>query len=372
MPLELKSAVTKPARSSGIKHLGLMRVEQRIKDRDRLFFTEQLVLLLETGGSIHASLVALKTQIENPAMVRVIDTLQEDIGKGKPFSDALSRHPQVFSSTYVNLIAASEDGGFMDKVLKELLEMEEKRQKLRNTLISALAYPAFLTLFSVAVVIFVLVVVFPKFSDLFSAIQDELPGTTVMLMAASELLRQQWLALLCILAGGLLGLRYWRSTPSGRAALDRLQLNTPLLREIFVKFYLIYVMRVMSLSLANGVSVLAAVKACKDVVRNSLFQDFLTDVEHKVEEGSGIAVGFKQASFIPPVVQHMITTGEETGNLSKVMGRLAEHFETDLSRKLTTLSKLAEPIMLLVMGLVVGVIVSALILPIFKLSRAVG
>ena len=151
----------------------------QISASDRKFFTAQLALLLETGTSMQLSLQALKKQLVNPAMARMVDQLLEDIEDGRQFSAALARHPDVFSSTYTNLIAASEDGGFMHEVLEQLLEMDEKREKLRQTVSSALSYPIFLLFFAFAVVIFVLVVVFPKFADLFSQIQDQLPVTTV-------------------------------------------------------------------------------------------------------------------------------------------------------------------------------------------------
>jgi type II secretory pathway component PulF len=131
-------------------------------------------------------------------------------------------------------------------------------------------------------------------------------------------------------------------------------------------------MRVLSLSLSNGVGILNALHSCKDVIRNSLFQKFISNVEEQVEEGDGISAGFSNISFIPHVVQQMITTGEESGNLPKLMARLADFYEREISVRLQTFSRLAEPVMLLVMGVVVGLLVSSLILPIFKLSRAVG
>jgi len=131
-------------------------------------------------------------------------------------------------------------------------------------------------------------------------------------------------------------------------------------------------LQVLGLSLNNGVSVMESLDACRDVVRNSLFRQLISDVEEKVESGAGVAAGFENAAFVPDLAKHMIATGEQTGNLGKVMGRIAEYYEKQLTKKLGALSKLAEPIMLLVMGVIVGVLVSSLILPIFKLSRAVS
>lgn len=344
----------------------------RISNSERRFFTAQLALLLETGTSMQLSLAALRRQLQNPAMISVVNQLLEDVEEGRQFSVALAKHPEVFSNTYVKLVAASEDGGFMHEVLEQLLDMEEKREQLRQTMSSAFSYPAFLSVFTIAVIVFVLVVVFPKFSDLFSQIHDQLPITTRFLMSTSELLKQYWIFLLPGLGAAFVAFRYWASTKQGLQKLDWFKLNFPLIGGIYSQLYLVQSLRVLGLSLNNGVGIMDALHACKEVVSNQLFRNMIADVEGHVERGDGIAAGFRNNEFIPPIVEQMIHTGENTGNLPKVLGRLSDHFETELSNRLRNLSRLAEPVMLLIMGGVVGIIVSSLILPIFKLSRAVS
>jgi type II secretory pathway component PulF len=340
--------------------------------RERIFFTEQLSLLLETGTSMHVALQALKKQITNREMVNIIDGLIENISEGKSLSEALSCYPDMFPSTYVNLVAAAEHGGFLDKVLLELMKMDEKREELRSTVTSALSYPAFLVVFSLGVVLFVLVVVFPKFADMFTSIQNELPGTTLFLMSASRLLIDHWLSLSVGLVVGLAGIAWWLHTPNGTAFIDRVKMGTVGIRDIYIQLYLIQSLRVLGLSLSNGVSIPDALTSCRDVVHNSVFRRFILDVQNKVTEGSGFAKAFQQADFIPPTVRQMVTTGEETGNLSRILSRVADFYERELGKRLATFSRMVEPLMLIVMGGVVGLIVSSLILPIFKLSRAVG
>ncbi len=345
--------------------------QAKITMQDRMFFTEQLSLLLETGASLHEALSALKLQSESLAMKRLVDSLMNDIAEGKSFSMALSSHPDVFSSTYINLISASESGGFMHEVLAQLLEMDEKREQLRNTLVSAFSYPLFLIAFSVAVVVFVLVVVFPKFSDMFSQIYDQLPTTTKFLMGTSDLFIQHWMPILMGLLLLIIGFNYWLKSSQGIRMMDQFKLNAPVIKVVFIQLYLVQSLRVMSLSLQHGVSVPDTLRACKDVVSNNIYQEFISRVENMVQQGSGISLAFSNTPFIPPIVEQMIATGEDAGRLPQVMSRIADHYERELSRRLTALSKLAEPMMLLVMGLVVGILVSSLILPIFKLSRAV-
>ena len=350
-------------KSANEKHLGA---------RDRIFFTEQLSLLLETGTPLHAALQALEKHIDNPRMATLINSLIEDVTSGKSFSFALAKHPELFSGTYVSLVGAAEEGGFLDSVLLELMKMDEKREELRSTVISALSYPAFLIGFSVFVVIFVLVAVFPKFSDMFSTIADQLPITTIVLMNASHVLIQYWIPIIGGITAGLAGLIWWLRTPVGKDALDRFKLKAFGIRDIFIQIYLIQSMRVLGLSLANGVTVPDSLASCREVVSNKMFQRFLNSVEEKVNEGGGFAAAFQTASFIPPLVRQMVRTGEETGNLPKILSRVADYYERELAKKLAAFTRMVEPVMLIVMGGVVGLIVSSLILPIFKLSQAVG
>ncbi len=371
MALDLDHDRRTPAAQNPISRLAARRARGRISVKDRMFFTEQLALLLETGNSLHASLSSLKQQADKPAMRELAEALAEDIANGFSFSQALARHPDIFSHTYVNLIAASETGGFMHQVLEQLMEMDDKREKLRSTLFSALSYPAFLLVFALGVVIFVLAVVFPKFKEMFSAIHDQLPPTTRFLMSVSELLQSQWPLLLGLLAAFVLILRYWMRSDRGQHSIDRLKLRLPVIGPVVTRLYLVQSLRVMGLSLGNGVSVADTLQACREVIDNHLFHRFIVEVESRVQEGSGLATGFRESEFIPPVVEQMITTGEETGNLPRVMNRLADFYEREMTRQLTTFNRLVEPVMLLVMGGVVGLLVSSLILPIFKLSRMV-
>jgi type II secretory pathway component PulF len=343
----------------------------KVSSSERRFFTEQLSLMLETGANLHQALVLLQQQKQLPAMASVIDELEEAVAGGRSLSAALADHPEVFSTTYVSLVAASEGGGFMHGVLAELLRMDEQAEELNNTVRSALSYPIFLSLFSLGVIIFVLMVVFPKFSVMFAKIHDQLPMTTIVLMHASEFLRDYWMQIIAAIAAVTILTLQWARKPKGRDTIDRLKLTTPGIKHIFMQVYLTQSLRVMSVSLANGVNKTDTLIATRDVVRNSNFRQIFATVEEQVAQGNGIAIGFKQNDLIPLLAQQMIATGEETGSLSKVMSRLADYYERELTKRLKSMSKMAEPIMLMVMGVIVGVIVSSLILPIFKLSRAV-
>lgn len=333
-------------------------------------FTERLALLLETGVPLHAALQSLHEQTEHPQLRALIAAMCDDILAGERFSVALARHP-LFPSTYVNLIAASETGGFMAEVLVQLVELDEKEERLRSTLVAALSYPLILLAFSFGVVLFILVSVFPKFATMFASIHDQLPWTTRALMVVSRLLTEHGVIAaalaVAMAAGGWMLARH----PDVRVAVDRAKLRLPVLRAVFAKIYLTRLLRVMGMSLERGVTILATLEACRAVVPNADIQHFIRHLENDVTEGKGIAAGFQDSGFVPVAVRQMIATGEETGTLGRVMSRIADSYDRELTRHLARLSKMAEPVMLLVMGILVGTIVSSLILPIFKLSRSV-
>jgi len=373
MPIELQPTAAMPSRPARERpRLSEITIgTPQITSRDRIFFTERLGLLLETGNALHTSLELLEAQAGSPPMRRVIADLRDGVSGGLSFSQALSRHPEVFPSAYVSLVAAGEQGGFLYPVLERLRELDEKRDELRSTLFSAFSYPGFLAVFSTGVVVFVLMVVFPKFRELFEMIWDKLPVTTRFLMTLSDGLLHYWAFGLAALAAAALLARQWWKRPGARSQVEGLVLRLPVLRDLLVLFQLVQFMHVMSLALGNGVPMLEALRSCRDIVASLRFRRFVEHLEAGVSEGRGIAVGFREQEFVPPLVKQMVSTGEESGALAMVMGRMATFYEREWKSRLTTLAKLLEPAMLVVMGVVVGLIVSSLILPIFKLSTAV-
>ncbi|WP_137173055.1 type II secretion system F family protein [Massilia sp. HP4] len=366
MPLELDASTTTP-RPAMARSLFRARAPGL---RERALFTERLALLLETGVPLHAALQSLLEQTEQAQLRAMIAAMCDDILAGERFSVALARH-RLFPSTYVNLIAASEAGGFMAEVLVQLVELDEKEERLRSTLVSALSYPLILLAFSFGVVLFILVSVFPKFAAMFASIHDQLPWTTRGLMFVSRLLTEHGAIVAAVVAALAGGAWMLVRRPDVRVAIDRAKLRLPVLREVFAKIYLARLLRVMGISLERGVTILATLESCRAVVPNADIQRFIRDLENDVTEGKGIAAGFQHSGFVPVAVRQMIATGEQTGTLGRVMSRISDSYDRELTRHLARLSKLAEPVMLLVMGILVGTIVSSLILPIFKLSRSV-
>ncbi len=376
MPIDIDQLQAPAQRASGTPVKRRLNIEirfgsPRISLDQRMVFTECLSLLLETGVSQLEALKAMKLQTEEPHLADIMESLANTISDGKSLSVALAKHPEMFSGTYISLVAAAEEGGFLPQVLEQLLRMDEKNSQLRSSMVSALSYPAFLIVFSMVVVIFVLVVIFPKFETLFASIYDQLPISTIFLMVLSAFVRHYWWLILIGLGATAWATVAWLKSNAGKLTLDKLRMNLPVVKEIYARIYLSQTLSILGMSISNGVPISVALKATRGVIGNSIFAGFLETIRNHVNEGRGIAIGFTESPMVPPMVRQMVATGEQTGNLGMVMTRVAEFYERDLSKRISILSKAVEPIMLIVMGVVVGLIVVSLILPIFKLSRAI-
>ncbi|MDP2752169.1 MAG: type II secretion system F family protein [Rhodocyclaceae bacterium] len=363
---ELPQARPAPKRKS-LNDL-LVRSAQPIPLRDRMAFDEQLALLLETGVPLHTALGELENQTDNAEVRGILSAIRDEIIEGVSMASAMSHHPRMFNTTYTNIIASGEAGGFLPSALQQLMELDEKTQRLRGVVSSALTYPMVLLVTSVLVVGFVLLWVFPKFTELFASMGDNLPFLTALLMRISAGIRDYWLALLAAL--GIVGGVIWHSLrqPEVRERLDRLLLNLPLIGPVLIQVHLVPTLRVLSLSLANAVPVLKALTATREVTTSAAFRAMIDRAIQNIEEGQSLSKVFAESRFMPSLAREMIITGEATGNLALVMGRLCDYYQKQLEQRLQMLAKLSEPLMLLIMSLVIGGIVSALILPIFKLA----
>lgn len=343
----------------------------KLNSNHRKLFTEQLALLLETGNTLHGSLDVLRNQTDHELMIAMLDDLHDKVTKGQTFSQALRSHSKLFSQTYITLVAAGEEGGYLPTVLDHLLDMEVKREELRSMVVSAFTYPVILILFSIIIVVFVLTSVFPKFTVMFESSGTSLPLVTQILMSASDLLIAYWWVLVGGITAIALYVRMLIAQPKIRARLDEIFLTMPIVGGLTSRLYLTHMMRLLTLSLGNGVTLLDALTICKEASSNNAFQNFVQKLIDNVSEGKSLGVGFREAKFVPQLIKQMIQTGEESGQLPLVTGRVADYYQRDLGRKLDMLSKIIEPVMLLGMGIFVSFIVSALILPIFKLSSGV-
>lgn len=344
---------------------------RRIKAKEVIFFTSQLSLMLEVGTPLTSSLTAIEKQTKNPAFKEVIRAMGKDIEEGLQLSDAMRRHPQVFNSVFMSMIKAGETGGFLQKILDRLAEMQEKRQALIAQLRSTLTYPAILCLVGIVVVIFVLVGVLPKFATFFAGKESILPITTRFLMVMSASLRAYWWVYLISFAVLILALKLWKESESGQALLDRFCVSAPLVARLYNKIYTCQLLRTLGNLMSSQVPLLEALEVTRATIRNRHFRHFITQIMDHVEKGGRFAQPFTAYPYIIDSVKQMVATGEEVGNLPTVMLRLAAFYDTEVDRELKNIASLIEPLALMLLGGVVGVIVASVILPLFRLAHAV-
>jgi type II secretory pathway component PulF len=366
----VKSAATSRSGRVGTFRFQLPR-RRTVTSAEQVFFFSQLSLMLEIGTSLTGGLQALADQSGNPAFKEILHAMLKDLQEGRQLSDAMMRYPQVFNRVYVSLAKAGEAGGFLKNSLDSIVVMIERRQALITQLRATLTYPVILCVMAVAVVIFVLVGILPKFMVLFEGKERLLPPTTRVLMALSTSLRGYWWAYLT--GGGLLiflGTVFFRSSP-GQALKDRFLVSTPLIAPTFNKILTCQLLRTLGNLMESQVPLIEALDITRTTFTNRHFAAFVDQIREHVHGGGTLSRIFARNPYVLETVKQMVATGEEVGNLPHVMLRLAKFYDAEIERDLKIIASLIEPAALVILGAVVGLIVSSVILPIFRIAGTV-
>ena len=344
---------------------------RRIRSRDLAAATRQLATLLHAGMSLVPALGALVEQLSGRPLAGVVANIRDKVNQGGTFAAALEEHPQVFSALFVNMVRAGEAAGALEDVLLRLAEMLEKRANLMNKVKAALAYPLFMAVVGIAVVVFLLHFVIPSIAKLFVEMNQVLPWPTVLLIWVSKFFEKYLWAL--IISGGatVFAARLWVRTPAGRLAWDRLKLKTPLFGELALRIAVARFARTLGVLLASGVSILDSLEIVKRVVGNAVLANALDEAKDSVSHGDSIANPLRRSGVFPPVVFHMIAVGEASGNIEEGLLNVADAYDNEVQSSVEALTSLLEPVMILVMGAVVGFIVLAMLLPIFDINQAI-
>jgi type II secretory pathway component PulF len=351
--------------------MGILRgFGKTVKSREVMFFTSQLSLMLEIDTPLTIALKAVGDEIQNPAFKEVVTSLHRDIEEGHQLSDALERHPKVFDNKFVSMVRAGETGGFLNKILDRIVEMQEKRQILITQLKSALTYPAVLFVFGVIVIVFILAFVLPKFTAFFEGKESILPWTTRFLMIASDSLQHYWWAHLLAITGLVMGLKFFGKSQLGRTLRDRFLISGPMISNLSNKIYTCEMIRTLGYLMESHVPLLEAIEVTTPTIWNQYYRRFLDEIRNTVDQGGRFAQSFATNPHIPQTVKQMVTIGEEAGKLPMVMLRLARFYDTEIEQELKKFAARLEPAALIIMGGLVGFIVSSVVLPMFKLSQA--
>jgi general secretion pathway protein F len=349
----------------------LTKFFQRIRPQDVSIITRQLATLLEAGTPLVSALDAIIEQTDNHALKKVVAQVREEIKEGRSFADALEPHRKVFTDLYVNMIRAGEESGALEGVLLRLADFTENQTRLRNRIRAALAYPIFMVVIGTGIMGFLLTFVIPTVSQVFAEMGRTLPLPTRILLGVSAVFRKFWWGLIAAFILLAVGARRYLQTPKGALQWDRVKLRLPLFGKIILQGAVARFARTLSTLLQGGLPILNSLDIVKTVVNNQLLAQAIEETKIAVREGEGIAPALKASGLFPAIVTHMIATGEASGNLEQMLVKVADAYEAEVETKVTALTSILEPIIILAMGLVVGFIVISILLPIFEMNQLV-
>ncbi len=340
-----------------------------ISTKDVVIFTQDISSLLDAGLPVDRALSILIDVAEKESVKEVIKDILKTVQGGSYLSDALAKHPRVFSTLYVNMVRAGEAGGVLEAVLVRLGIFLETSQDLKDYIKSALVYPIFLGFVSGISIIILLTFVLPKFSIIFSDMGESIPLSTRFLLGLSEILRTYWWVILCGLGAICYFLRRYMRTPAGRLRLDQYKMGLPVAGELVKKIEVARFARTLGTLTKSGVPILQALNLVKDIIGNQIIAQAMEKTYQRVKEGERLSKPLFETGVFPVLAIQMITVGEETGRLDKMLLRVADNYEKVVKNTVKRFMSFLEPAMILAMGLVVGFIVISMLMAIFSMNE---
>jgi type IV pilus assembly protein PilC len=350
----------------------LMEASTKIKVRDKAVFARQFATMIQSGLAVLRALYVLEEQTQNPRFKKIIASVRSDVESGMSLSDAMERYPVAFDRLYVAMVRSGEIGGSLDTSLNRLATQLEKDDSIRRSVKSALAYPTLIGCFAILVMIGMLLFIIPIFAKMYAGLGGELPMLTRVMMGLSNIMKQWWFILLPGLVGLVWGLRRWRKTEKGQRTWDRIKLRLPMkLGSVVQKIAVSRFSRTMATLVSSGVPILQAIEITGKTSGNTVIEDAMLDVKESVRSGESIARPLSKVSVFPPMVTHMISIGEETGALDAMLNKVADFYEDEVDSTIKSLTSILEPIMMLFVGGLVGLIVISMYLPMFGVMNLV-
>jgi general secretion pathway protein F len=340
----------------------------RVKQRDLQILTRELATLISAGLPLDRALSVASTLADKAELKQTVGQILRSVQQGKSLTEALAEFPKIFPPLYVNMVKAGEVGGFLDTALQRLAEYLERAQEVQDEIKSALAYPVILVVVGSLSIVFMFTFVLPKFTALFQDMGDALPTSTRLLLAISSGLRSYWWVLVLGAVGSWLGFRQYVATPQGRFAWDRWRLRVPVLGDLVRKREVAHFARTLGTLVKSGVPLLQALEVVEEVAGNQVVRQALKDVRVGVREGQGISAPLSRSGVFPTLALQMVSVGEETGRLDEMLVRVAEYYEKETHNQLRQLVSMVEPLLIVVMGLIVGFVVVAMLLGIFSMN----
>lgn len=359
--------------ASGSKGGG-MSFGKAINQEGLTVFTRQLATLLQAGLPLLRSLEVMIRQERRPAFRNVLISLADNVRSGNNLSDGLAQHPKVFDRLYINMVRAGEAGGVLDVVLSRLASFMEKSLKTRKKVKSAMVYPIVVIVVAVTIVVLLMVFIVPQFQEIFQNMLKgkPMPLLTQWVMAFSKVLQQHFLVSLGVLIALIFGIRFVLATRGGKRAWDKMVLKLPKFGDLARKANISRFTRTFGTLMSSDVPILQAITITRDIIGNTVIEEALDRVHDRVRDGEPLATPLEQQNVFPTMVTSMIDVGEETGELPDMLNRIADNYDEDVDNAVSSITSIIEPIMIVMLALIVGVIVIALFLPIVEIIQTLS
>jgi len=350
------------------KEAKFLAILNRVKGKDLVIFSRQFSVMISANVTIVQALRILVDQTANIRLKMVVSEIADEVDSGSRLSDSLAKRPKIFSSFYINVIRSGETSGKLDEVLNYLADEMEKDYDMMSKIKGAMIYPAFV-LFSLGVVgVVMMIFVVPKLTDILKETGAKLPIATRILMGTSGVMAKYWWLLIICLIAIVAGFRFYIKTPVGKRQFDFLILKFPIFGKLFQRIYLVRFTRSMNTLIIGGVSITKSLKIAAEVVNNQTYRELIKRTSDEVEDGNSISSVFSDSKEIPKMVSQMMSIGEKTGKLDVILGRITDFYAREISNIVTNLMTIMEPLIMIVMGVAVGIMVAAIIMPMYNLA----
>ena len=350
-----------------------IQIGSGVSPKDLQIFTRQLATMIDAGLPLVQCMDILSNQTPNKIFARILGQVKATIEQGATFSDALSKHPKVFDQLYVNLVAAGEVGGILDTILNRIAIYIEKAVKLKGQIKSAMFYPIGILVVAIGVIAVMLVKVIPTFENMYKEMGNaQLPAATKVVINISHGFINKWWLWLIIIIGLFVGIPMVRRTERGKEVFDRMMLRLPIIGPTLRKIVVARFTRTLGTLLASGVPILDALDICAKTAGNKVVQNGIQRSRAKIAEGHDMATPLAESKVFPPMVVQMIGVGEQTGAMDQMLQKIADFYEEEVDASVAAMTSLIEPIMMAFLGVVVGGLIVAMYLPIFKLACNIG
>jgi general secretion pathway protein F len=369
-PVQVKTTSSRP-KDVPSRSVTIGNIFQRVKPGELSATTRQLSILLGAGVPLVASLDALIAQIANPLLKKIMAQVKEAVNEGRSLAFSLSQHPKIFSQIYINMVRAGEASGSLDLVLDRLAEFSEHQDALRGRFRAALAYPIFMFFIGSIILFFLVTFIVPNITKIFSDMHQTLPLPSLVLIGVSNFLKSFWWLVLIVLIGCVLLTKKLIKTPKGSHIWDEIKLHIPVIGGIYLKMAMARFGRTLGSLLRSGVPPLSALEIVRNIVNNTLIAEAIDHAMEEIEAGASLAISLAKSRWFPPIVIQMISVGEQSGELENMLDKVADVYERETESKIMAMTSMLEPVMILVMGVVVGFIVISILLPIFEMNQMI-